>query len=394
MCLFPLPNNDVTSSSYKKGVTEFDCGACPECLRKRASVWALRCAYESKLHAHSYMVTLTYDNYLYSDRHSLEERPVNPNIEVNVRDIQLFIKRLRKHFSDSKIKYLCCAEYGDRTHRAHYHLLLFGLEFSDLQFLKKSKRGNFIYFSPTLTRLWGQGICTVDSCIVNEAVSRYCTKYCAKSRSDGTFMLCSHYIGLEPLLEAFNGRSYFVEGREYPIPRVVWQEYIMRKYSLEYPDMDYRYVPLTPKSWLNGSFQKGIISRQIYRAVRDNDLVYRNYLSYWSDKAAQYTALQPSVLQRIYNLPQKFIRYRDEALRVYSFRYGKRKIPVPAPCSHQYAAFDRWKAFYGLRCGDLPHYSCLNGANDTKPRDLLRFKRNIALEIFDEPPDFQLQMKI
>ena len=67
MCFFPTPA-DPSSVAYKKGVTVFNCGSCPECLKTRASAWALRATYEARAHKSSYMVTLTYDSYIRDSR--------------------------------------------------------------------------------------------------------------------------------------------------------------------------------------------------------------------------------------------------------------------------------------------------------------------------------------
>lgn len=142
------------------------------------------------------------------------------------------VKEYNKSLPRIKISYLLCAEYGKRTHRSHYHCIIFGYQFQDCIFYKRSKRGNVIYRSNTLEKIWHNGICTVDSLIVGAQVARYCTKYCAKdTRCDDTFMLFSRGIGDDGLHEHFNGRSYIIDGREYPIPRLVWQWYITKKYS-------------------------------------------------------------------------------------------------------------------------------------------------------------------
>jgi len=50
------------------------------------------------------------------------------------RDVQLFIKRLRKEQDSrgsSKIKYYLVGEYGDLTKRPHYHAAIFGEDFAD-----------------------------------------------------------------------------------------------------------------------------------------------------------------------------------------------------------------------------------------------------------------------
>lgn len=375
MCLFPLPNLRVDGIAYQKGVTEFDCGACPECLSKRSSQWALRCVYEAKDHPYNCMITLTYDNFNRDSRTGkiLGEKPVNPNLCVSVRDIQLFIKRLRKFWSTvsgSKIKYLCCAEYGTRTHRAHYHLILFGVNFFDRYFYKKSKRGNPIYMSQTLTNLWGNGICTIDSVNVFASVARYCTKYCAKERSDDTFMLTSQGIGLNALLRDFNGKSYFIDGREYPIPRIVWQRYIVSKYSCL--GLDYRYVNKQVLGDFIVNMDEYLDScrrRRAYMYMRDHDLVYISYLEYWHKKGLQFEQRKQLAIKRIYLLDERrYHFYKVAALKC----YAERKIsPVPAPKSKcvsvfYHSLFDRERRlgiiYSNVTC---PYPSCHNRASDT-----------------------------
>lgn len=374
MCLFPLPNLDITGLAFKKGVREFDCGACPECLRKRSNVWALRAVYESREHAYNCMITLTYDNFEYDDKGNIiGELPVNRDLKVNQRDIQLFIKRLRKWYStitDEKIKYIACAEYGSKTHRAHYHVILFGVRFPDIHFYKKSKRGNVIYMSEKLTSLWSHGICTVDSISVHSAIARYCTKYCAKSRTDDTFMLCSQKIGFNGLVRDFNGLNYMIEGREYTIPRFIWEYYITTKYQNRYKNL--RYVPLLSPKYVNrdknlSDFQLDVFyeyskkQRAFYRKVRDRDPVYIRYLDYWQKKGQLFDYHRLDIFTRILQLSDtKFHFYKIRALECLS----KRKfIPVVAPGSSCISAYHRYMECIGVH---LPEPSRPNMASDTK----------------------------
>lgn len=68
------------------------------------------------MHEFSWFVTLTYDN---------EHLPIGGNLVP--RDLQLFIKRLRKAVYPEKIRYYGVGEYGDVSKRPHYHVLLYGL---------------------------------------------------------------------------------------------------------------------------------------------------------------------------------------------------------------------------------------------------------------------------
>lgn len=374
MCLFPLPNLDISGLVFKKGVREFDCGACPECLRKRSNIWALRAVYESREHAYNCMITLTYDNFEYDDKGDIiGELPVNPDLKVNQRDVQLFIKRLRKWYStvsDEKIKYIACAEYGSKTHRAHYHVILFGVRFPDIHFYKKSKRGNVIYMSEKLSSLWSHGICTVDSISVHSAIARYCTKYCAKSRSDNTFMLCSQKIGFNGLVRDFNGLNYMIDGREYTIPRFIWEYYITNKYQNRYKNL--RHVPLLSPKYVNrdknlSDFQLDVFyeyskkQRAFYRKVRDRDPVYIKYLEYWQKKGQLFDYHRLDPFTRILQLSDsKFHFYKIRALEC----LAKRKyIPVVAPGSSCISAYHRYMESIGVH---LPEPSCPNRASDTR----------------------------
>lgn len=404
MCLLPLPNSNFNSIQYKKGITQFDCGACPECLRKRSNIWALRAVYEAKEHIHNCMITLTYDNFEYDEYgRVVGELPVNRDLKVNQRDIQLFIKRLRKWYSsfcDEKIKYIACSEYGSRTHRAHYHVILFGVKFPDIHFYKKSKRGNVIYMSNILTRLWSHGICTVDSIRVHSAIARYCTKYCAKSRSDNTFMLCSQKIGFNGLLRDFNGLNYMIDGREYTIPRFIWEHYIVSKYQTKY--LYLKNVPVLSPKYVNRDrslsdfefdyfYERSKKERAFYRNVRDRDPLYIRYLNYWQKKGQLFERNLLPARERILQLDDsKFHNYKVAALECYDKRH-EFHIPYIAPNSGCVSAFFRY-----VESGPLAVLlSRPNTASDTMFHKNYVVKLNhkfckvrFLSEIYDIPPVF------
>lgn len=339
MCLFPSPNYRVTEKPYKRGVTSFSCGACPECLKKKASRWALRAFYEAQEHEHNIAVCLTYDSYIRDSRGNIIGERVS-DLSVNKRDVQLFIKRLRKMFGKN-IKYIASAEYGKRTHRPHYHVVLFGVTFNDCVPYKRSKRGNLIYTSNTLNSLWKNGICTVDALRVNSAVARYCTKYAVKdSRADDTFMLCSQGIGMSGLLRDFNGKSYIVEGREYPIPREVWFEYISQKYRFDLIPFTFKYRGVRDYGYFVADRNRRLRAKAF--SLRDNDPLYRSYLDYWRDRSLLFQSLQRDPLTRINLLPDdKYHAYKMSARKALSARLAG--VPVPSPRSARISDINRYR---------------------------------------------------
>lgn len=375
MCLFSRPSSP-SSIAYKKGVLSFDCGACPECLSKKARRWALRAVYESQ-QGPACMVTLTYDQYIHDGRgRVIGERVAERNVDK--RDVQLFIKRLRKWFvskygKDYRIKYLITAEYGKRTHRPHYHALLFNVKFPDAVPYKRSKRGNLIYTSDILDNLWHNGICTVDTQNLSAACARYCTKYCAKdSRAEDTFMLFSRGIGEEGLLRDFNGKSYWIDGREYPIPRQIWEKYIVKKYSGIGIDFSPKYY--SPRGVWSRYLDSQVLRRH-YFDLRDSDPLYQQYIKYWSDKVEQFDRVRPDSVTRILQLPDnKYFAYKVAALECLQDWHNF--LPKPAPRSGCVGEWNRWKWDHRI---DLPLAPCYKAANDTKrERAIQNYHRKLS----------------
>lgn len=148
-----------------------DCGSCIGCRLKKSKEWAVRCMKELEDYADACFVTLTYnDNCLpYAFNPTLYERIEIDGYEVNTdyplveptlyrKDVIAFNKRLRTKLSrmgfDGKIKVFYAGEYGDESHRPHYHLLIFGFKPSDLVEYKKNKFGQQLYTSDFLSSLW------------------------------------------------------------------------------------------------------------------------------------------------------------------------------------------------------------------------------------------------
>lgn len=70
---------------------------------------------ESNLHTDNAFVTLTYSD---------ENLP--PDGSLRPRDVQLWLKALRKAIQPARFRFFLVGEYGDRTSRPHYHVALFG----------------------------------------------------------------------------------------------------------------------------------------------------------------------------------------------------------------------------------------------------------------------------
>lgn len=120
MCLTPITIT-IPRTEEKQSVP---CGKCPKCFARRISGWSFRLMQEDKISDSSHFITLTYNE-------TSAIRTKNGFLTLDKRHIQLFFKRLRKAHSKAQnanagaIKYYAAGEYGGKTFRPHYHIILF-----------------------------------------------------------------------------------------------------------------------------------------------------------------------------------------------------------------------------------------------------------------------------
>lgn len=117
-CINPIRiYKNLDPQKYPEGL-QLGCGKCIACRIKIKVEWSLRMLHELKYHENSVFLTLTYNDEHLPNDYSLKKD-----------DLVRFIKRLRKRLENEnrKIKYFACGEYGDKTYRPHYHIIVFGL---------------------------------------------------------------------------------------------------------------------------------------------------------------------------------------------------------------------------------------------------------------------------
>jgi hypothetical protein len=131
--------NPITLKNPKNGkILTVPCGKCIMCRVRRTTEWANRLIMESYYWKDTSFYTFTYneehlpivingkileqDEKLHENRYYYREGGF---ATLKPRDMQLFIKRLRK--KDLNVKYYYCGEYGDQDGRPHYHAILYGI---------------------------------------------------------------------------------------------------------------------------------------------------------------------------------------------------------------------------------------------------------------------------
>lgn len=151
---------------------ELPCGQCIGCRINKQKEWAIRCVHEMRTNEENTFITLTYDDLRIEDH--------NQAIELNKTDFQKFMKRLRKKYG-SKIRYFHCGEYGDKkteNYRPHHHAIIFGHEFHDKKYWRKSEQNKKLYRSPSLEKLWPYGNSEIGE--ANFDTAKYIAKYTTK----------------------------------------------------------------------------------------------------------------------------------------------------------------------------------------------------------------------
>lgn len=214
----------------------FPCGQCLPCRINKRRVWTLRLMLESYYYEKACFVTLTYRD---------ADLPYNLCNGVPVlekRDCQLWLKRLRKYFDRSGVRYYLAGEYGTRTHRPHYHAIIFGLapEELDPEWAVYGGRSGgekgMEKRSTPLSQTWSYGLVHVGE-VTRDSI-QYCAGYVTKKftkKGDGyapEFALMSRRPGIgaravaevAAVLQQYNleertKRQLRVDGKTWPLGR-------------------------------------------------------------------------------------------------------------------------------------------------------------------------------
>lgn len=170
--------------------TEVPCGKCALCKYFKTQDYAVRCLCEAEMHQYSSFITLTYDPAFLPEDGSLSKKHVSD-----------FLKRLRRqieyHYNQTGIRFFASGEYGEKTSRPHYHILLFGFKFDDLKFHRHTYahgKSYSVYRSEFLEKSWQYGFSEIGT--VERASAFYTAKYIRKKMSGD--LAETHYQGKTP----------------------------------------------------------------------------------------------------------------------------------------------------------------------------------------------------
>lgn len=127
------------------------CGRCMCCRTNTRKKWTGRILLESMDHLFNSFLTLTYD-----DDHIESDSLIKE-------DLTLYLKKIRNAIGS--FRYYACGEYGDKTKRPHFHVILFGVK-TDPE------------IKQILFEKWGKGFISMYE--LNKARASYTARYVQK----------------------------------------------------------------------------------------------------------------------------------------------------------------------------------------------------------------------
>jgi len=116
VCTNPITIRNKNSKGIDDRSMVVPCGKCIACRIAKKREWKIRLLHESYYWEDTAYITLTYNDECLPEDYGLHKK-----------ELQDFIKRLRKAVEPEKIKYYAVGEYGDEYGRPHYHAIVFGI---------------------------------------------------------------------------------------------------------------------------------------------------------------------------------------------------------------------------------------------------------------------------
>lgn len=177
--------------TFKK--LQIPCGHCKSCLKNKSLEYYQRNLLELAESKTSYFITLTYDQNHYTNK------------SVDINELIEFTRKLKKEYHNNfgltNCKYFGVSEYGDKSLRKHFHILVYNIpltknDFTKLELKKLPKKFNSIewtnnrylndnnFTNKKIKEIWGKGNITIAP--INTNRIKYVVNYLFKSLNNTT----------------------------------------------------------------------------------------------------------------------------------------------------------------------------------------------------------------
>lgn len=236
-------NVTFKNKDLMKGITPFKvpCRKCIPCLLNMSREKAVRALHETQTREDSIFLTLTYN-----------DESIPSSGELNYPDFQLFMRKLRKKAKSEQqinsVSYMVTGEYGEETKRPHWHAIIFGYRPLDAKHQYSNGRGDYVFGSESLSKLWGHGFISFGAVTLESAsyVARYGAK--ALGHKDHKYKpkhvtSCRPGLGLNWIKKhwkhTFENGFVVVDGKKFGIPRY-YEDWFKKDKPLQW--QKYRYT--------------------------------------------------------------------------------------------------------------------------------------------------------
>lgn len=202
---------------YRK-IEPIGCGQCLACKlnysRDRATLIMLEA--RNYPETSKWFVTVTYDDehlpcHTYRDEMTGKKYT---GFSLNIKDMQKFFKKIRKNNPEIKIKYVMAGEYGSKTMRPHYHIILLGmpLDISRLKLWNRNEWNQPIWKCSELEEYWNKGNIMVGA--LSWETAAYTCRYTLKKADNSRPKEWYYLQGLIPEFISWSngfGDNYFLK---------------------------------------------------------------------------------------------------------------------------------------------------------------------------------------
>lgn len=221
--MYPLDAFDELKLKIpREDIVLIPCGQCLGCRLTYSLQWAARMEIERRSWKYGYFLTLTYseeflDKAMYYDLYMEDFYQAS----LDVREMQLFLKRFRRKIEPFKCKVFYCGEYGDRGQRPHYHCIILTDFELPLNF-KFNKDFHNYYTCALCDEAWShKGFVIISDFTFEDAA--YVARYCVKKVNN-----------IKKRTEEVNVRLGHVPIRTPPFSHMSTRPAICREYSEEH----------------------------------------------------------------------------------------------------------------------------------------------------------------
>lgn len=195
------------------------CGHCIGCLRKKQNDWSIRISEQLKQSPLNCFVTLTYRDDTVPYGIDSDSGQIRKSLRKD--DYQKFLKVLRSNLNRKGVaspSFFVCGEYGSRTFRPHYHIVVCGANTSLIESALDywRDRHGFVLSKDI-------GISQKDRQCVGMYVGKYCSKGVFIEQSplmvdfiEKPFCEASHFLGRKYIVDRIEYFSLLSEKKSYP----------------------------------------------------------------------------------------------------------------------------------------------------------------------------------